>query len=1210
MPELNAMTVSLEGTHLIEAAAGTGKTYNIQTLVARLLLEKRIPIDKILVVTYTDLATGELRNRLHTILHTLAELADGKLSEAEEDLSRCQALLQAAQRSGLDKSAICSLLRRALLDFDAAAISTIHGFCQRVLSENAFESGVLFRARLEKDISPFVEEVVRDEFRKLFYQQTSDPAAESIRSGLLGALSLTPDKIMDICQNFLSRGTLDLTPESRRKSMLFAEYFKEIVALCKKIPQIPDFNAILPILKGKDIETMVNDICNLVDYARKSRNYPKEFFSAVRKLSPEQLQKILKQPRSQADKDHNQRILANFLEESFFQWVKQLVAKLDDFAESTKSCLVIASIEQFEHYREERRFQTFDDLLVKVHEILRLPGNSLATLLRTRFAAGIIDEFQDTDKIQYEIFHAIFSSPGHAFFMVGDPRQAIYSFRGGDLATYRRADTECADANGKKYTLSVNFRSSSPIINGCNTLYDGLQNPFHDSGILFAPIKPPSANNGGPRQGILLDGHEDPNPIKIYEAPLNKTALAQHCANEILTILSDGRNTIPDGTNQGRPLRCSDVAVLVRSRLNGKAVLAELQKKHIPAVLHDDVNLFDSEDARELAIMLHAVASPRDKNAFLNAALTPLFAIDETELANLQRNDSLRSAKWELLLSPAAAWRKGSFAEMFEELLRVMDLRSRYARRSDGERKLTNLIQLGDALQQVSAERKLDPEETIAQLELAIADRGRSLRRGVFEEQLATDHDAVTIMTVHKSKGLEFPVVFLPFAMEGSRRNQGKGSFHLENAVCLEIGENKLYSELATQEEEAENRRLFYVALTRAKYRCAIFLPLKQEQRKLIAKSDWKKISATSDNDVLSELFLQSRNKLNGNGNTLLETLLNNGNSGWKGLQYLPLSPEFPKSYSPSETTDICQEPPFWKNAIDTDWRFCSYTSLAAAASKATGTDADDLSEDFDEMSDTPTSTLEESPSNDPLLLLPGGANLGSAWHKILEKYDFSLPATDQEQLIASCLYRFGILKNRDVPGSEYEVTCTMLENVIHTPLPSRTGPPFTLAEIRPGDRHTEMEFHLFLRKGFSLQDLTTAIPGATLPKNNLNFSGGCLNGFLDLLFRYDGRWYIADWKSNRLDGILENFEANNLEQAMLEGNYRLQAFLYSTVVYRFLGMHYFPLTQEKFDSLWGGVYYLFVRGISPAHPGRGVWFARPTYQELQALSALFGETE
>ncbi|MCK4388657.1 MAG: UvrD-helicase domain-containing protein [Desulfobacterales bacterium] len=1241
MKHFDLLNTSLEGTNLIEASAGTGKTYTITGLFLRLVLEKNLSIDEILVVTFTEAATEELKDRIRRKLHEAIQ-AFQRLNHLTTSMGRNEDpfLNELAKRHRHSKTAL-RCLRDALLSFDQAAIFTIHGFCRRMLYENAFESGSLFDTELVTDQEDLKGEIVDDFWRRYFYNASPLFIHYAINN------KTSPESLLDLIGNEVSRPYLKIIPQfeppdSSHQEKEFKERFNEI---CKAWQSsraevetifISDGSLNRNRYREANIPIWLN--C-MDDYVASDGNDP-ALFKGFDKFTTSELKRAVK--KNHVPPTHPFFELCEKLKEKqeeleriFEQRLLGLKAKLLDYLQN-----------ELTRRKGEKNIQSFDDLLLKLYWALEEKhekgGEALATAIRRKFKAALIDEFQDTDPVQYAIFKKVFGSQNSVLFLIGDPKQAIYGFRGADIFAYMDAARHVES----RYTLKENWRSEPGLITAINSIFANANHPFVYEGIPFQPAaRPTLPGSPGPDRDYgfgkliqarraraslhfiypellrihgeakppfqfwVLDASKVTKSERVITKTLARELILGAVAVEISRLLGLGRNN--KALLGKRPLKEGDVAVLVRTNAEARLIQEALSRFHIPSVLHSTGNLFDSHEALEMERVLAGISEPNHERLLKAALTTDMIGLRGEDLDALMEDET----GWEALLVKFRAyqnlWNKHGFIRMFRYLLSEENVRSRLMSLPDGERRNTNLLHLSEVLHQASIEEKLGMTGVLKWLSEQRAPNTK--RSEEHELRLEKDENAVKVVTIHKSKGLEYPVVFCPFAWSGSRFRRSKEpfTFHDEDdnmRLTLDLGsadmdENRVFAE---KEQLAENLRLLYVALTRAKNRCYFVWGRFKEaetsapayllhqpgswEGKSIVSATGERFSALTDKDLFEELRTLER-KANGTINLVEMRTIAPG-------EYFPLNDSTTQPLNDPTTLPLtCRE---FSGDIDRSWRISSFSSLISGqprGAELADRDAISLPDSYNQMA-LEESTLEEEPSG--IFAFPGGTKAGTFLHDILEHLDFAQKDTSpMEKLVTEKL---------DVYGFEptwQETICRMIQKVLSVPLePSRKD--FTFSRIRNADRLNELEFYFPLQSisPKKLAGLLRSCFSSHFPEHieRLHFAPvrGFMKGFIDMVFQFEGRFYLVDWKSNFLGGRVGDYGQEALAAVMEKEFYVLQYYIYTLALDQYLRLR---LAGYNYETHFGGVYYIFLRGVDPERgPDFGIYRNLPSPELVKAL--------
>jgi exodeoxyribonuclease V beta subunit len=1154
---------SLEpGTTLIEASAGTGKTYSITGLMLRFLLEEAIPIGQIVAVTFTEAATKELRDRTRS-----------RVASALHDLSTGQAadpILQAFLQNG-DAALGVQRLNLALQCFDEAQIFTIHGFCQRCLADHAFESGAQFDTKLSADATPFLEQVAHDFWRRHFDAQTSLTAAAAI------AWEQSPKRWVKLLDRLSSHPDLVVLPASdpatagERTARIAPAY----AAVCREWQQ-----------QRAEIEQVLLESQALL---RSEKNFPVE---QVRDLlaqiapacapggavTPEALD-ALRAFRKEAIADGTRKASAP-LELRFFDLCTEFCAAATAYFDGLIHELRLFAQTELPRRKALANTVTFDDLILNLRGALAgISGARLGASIGRRYRAVLIDEFQDTDPAQYEIFQALFAHGRHALFYIGDPKQAIFGFRGADIFTYRQA---ARASTHQACTLTTNWRSEAKLLRGLNALFGQAARPFAFDWIEYHQVQPPPQ----PRVVPLLRARRAaeaalrlrllPAPAggKDLSAPEASAAVMARVAADITGLYAGGA-ALAD-----RPLRYRDTAVLVRKNSQAEEMQAVLRGAGIRSILRTESSVFSAPEAEELDRFLQGVLEPRRRQALKGALATSLLGLDAQALHALDTDDQQRQEWLEWFLELQAQWVDGCFIAMFRRLLVDKAVRGRLVRLSSGERRLTNFLQLAELLHEAETARHLSPDAVCAFLHTLHANERTAEEH--YQLRLESDEDAVHIVTVHKAKGLEYPIVFCPFLWQSAEnKNRQELLFHdrqHDDRLTLDLRGKKdgdpLAREWQSEENRAEELRLAYVALTRAMNRCYVYIPAAQK----ILESPLAHLLGAGKSHPIGEgiarLVLASKGAVDAVEATDVEP----------GQRQLPGG-----------------TPPLLAARV-----FTGRIPHLAMSASFTG-----LNTEVELDPEIPAADLEEEPdtsepavpvSNEPsIFTFPRGAQAGDFFHDVLENVNLPQPGDELETLVTAKLRLHGIAQGDFGP---------IVSANVRASLEVELAPGVRLSAAAPGDVSRELGFTYPLRRltpaGFravlaQCPDIDGAVAGRM---GRLQFQPveGFMRGFIDVLFRCQGRFYVMDWKSNWLGAKAGDYTPGRLRAEMLHRNYYLQYHLYTLAADLFLRQR---LPGYRYERDFGGVFYVFLRGVDPRHPRQGVFADRPAARTLAALHRL-----
>ncbi|WP_017258538.1 exodeoxyribonuclease V subunit beta [Pedobacter arcticus] len=1118
--DFNASNVELAGSNLIEASAGTGKTYSIAVLVLRLLLEKNIAIREILMVTFTKAAVAELEERIRLFVRLAYKVAQGETIK--------DATITALVKNVSDKSPqeIEELLKEAILFLDETSVLTIHSFCQQTLGEFAFETDQLFGIDLMQDGSAILE----DETNKFWRQFVTTIPTEML--GILINDGLAKGAIKNKVRSHLSGQNYYHYKVGENYTMCDADYeyaAKEIDLKQQEIDKhwesIVDYcqNNKADLVKScegnaycrKDILPYINDAESFIEAVNSKRDK-----ANVQKTLPEIINFL-----AELDELKKQKIAIT----------KKVIVKI--------TCNGIQQISAGIAYYKNRYNQiSFDDLISKLHHALvKRESTKLVDCLQQKYKAVFIDEFQDTDRLQYEIFEKAFGT-NTILFYIGDPKQSIYAFRKADIYTY----FEAKNAVDKKYGMNQNYRSSTKLIDAMNTFFKPEENfdTFHfgnaslEQRINYLEVASPSNN----KKGNLLYNNSPTTPIEITECAKND-GIYEAVATQIITLFNDKNFQIEaDGVTRG--ILPKDIGILIRNKAAGIKIKKLLTRHGIPAITIDDGKVLQSEEALYLLYFLQAITDI--SGASINKALlSPFTGFTADNILALDHDLII-----ELFRRYKLAWDKDGIYTALKAFTKDFSIESQLlnAQNSDGERTITNLYQLIELLHKTQSRKNLNSLELISWLKRGI--EGMETDGDEFEQRIENDEDAIKIVTIHKSKGLEYKIVFAPTLDLVTNTKHTDCSFRSENGDYISAEKADLTpEELAevVKQAEQENRRLVYVAITRAVSQCYIY------------KSNYYKTSSLS-------FFTDTLKKL--------ETKL----IRFKSSDDLAIPAGYKYKKTGADETTHPIKPIDFKLSQE-NWRRMSYSMLRA-----------------DHPMSIKLKQQTELKGYDDFIFnqLRKGAKTGNMLHFIFENIHFH-DNSKWPNVIEQAIQRF-------VPQQE-NVYQPMLMEMLHHVLGATISiddESFKLSEVNSFKCIHELEFDFNVENfipGNLNQLSTTDILVDAKPFPILE---GVMNGKIDLFFEHNNKYYVLDWKSNFLGDSVADYEQGNLNLAMNESNYHLQYLIYALAIKKYLESR---LPNFNYKYQFGGVIYLFLRGIR-SDLQTGIFTAKPDISTIGNLNA------
>ena len=1172
------------GINLIEASAGTGKTYAIAMLVVRFVVEQGVDIKKLLVVTYTKAATEELKERIR------ARLSDAQavLLGATEQIDPL--MLAWFDSLSLDQALIKSRLELALLDIDQAGIFTIHGFCQRVLHEHALESGELFDSELTGEVATIKQACADDFWRLNVYPRPNWEAALLTEhfanpDALLASVSginpqtrvfpdtLSLEQLLIAFRAHCTEALHQLPTLSRQLRSFIADgtfkgsFSDTFEAKCQQL-------SVWLALLQMHTDTALPDECALLpDFEFLTLRAVKEGlngnkFRATKTQTGEQRKQDY---LNQADLD--------------FSAFDTLAIAYQQIGLAFRRALLDYLARHLDQQMQFLNVLSFDDLINRLAEALS-SGNAdfLKTELQQKFLVALIDEFQDTDQQQWYIFSQLFAHDSHSLYLIGDPKQAIYKFRGADIYSYFEAQQQAKH----HYTLGYNWRSHPCLVNATNRLFARAQ-PFLFEQLNFTPVQPGLSE----QDGYLAFEDQKLAPLQLWQLAESDAAngywtrgkaateIRLATVNEILRLLKEPYQL--HSKIEPRALQPRDIAILVRTNQQARDFQQCLREAGIPAVLNSTESVFSSPEALDLYRLLQAIANPGDLNLLKQALTLRWFALNGQQLYQTFNDETMLDSWIFRFQEYHQSWQNKGFMAMMKQLISAEKIAVQLSKSRLAERQLTNLQHLLELVQLAILNEHLGIHKALDWLRSSII-KAQQHKNSAEEQQLRleSDEDSVKIVTLHRSKGLEYPIVFCPTLWQRGDFIESERHvlhFHQEAQMLADIGspDFERHRAQALEEELAEDLRIFYVAVTRAKYRC--YLAWADVRTK-----DKPNASAMAYLFEFSEAdFAQQQQSLQALATEQPDAFT---------YEQLARNQAITDQLQNLETTETLSARQRKRN-LYTSWQMSSYTALSALSlADAPELPEDKVNESIDmEVLEDLMEATEDLPSD----ALPRGIKTGNVIHTLLEKLEFtqcSDPGKIAPVLENTCR-KFGLNLN-----DPYLIT-QLLSRIVETPL-SADDPQFRLQNIDPSHSLKEMPFYLSMQALDAAQINQILEECPAFKPLTAKQMRGYLTGFIDLVCQYNDRYYVIDYKTNSLP----DYRPESLTHAMREHNYGLQYWLYSVVLHRYLEQR---LPGYRYAKHFGGVRYLFVRGMQPEQLGFGIYEDFPQFETLQRLTALFG---
>ncbi|MHA7879659.1 MAG: exodeoxyribonuclease V subunit beta [Saccharospirillum sp.] len=1137
---LNAATLPLSGRQLIEASAGTGKTYNITRLYLRLLLEAELSVEQILVMTFTRAATAELKGRLAELIRQTHD----HWGESEEPFF--QALYP---RIGANKAR--ALLHRALLNLDEAAVYTIHSFCKRALTQQAFASGISFHAAMEADSHTLILEALQDWYRR-------EARGEQFAS--LQRCWATPDDFAKDWQFQIGNGETIEEPQLDAPEAEWAAFCRTWAEEAEAFEQLN----VRPRRSEAAKQQWRDTLTELTDWSQAP--WPGE--------APELFNgKFLKDGFGTAKKA---AALPN---------LHALAEKLAAYNRDIKAWWAwqgITFAREHLHANKDRLDQLdFNDLILTLRDRLTDAdsGPALAQALAQQFPAALVDEFQDTDPDQYAILDALYprrtgndAQIQTLLCMIGDPKQAIYGFRGGDVFAYLQA----RDAADAQWMMDTNYRSHPEVIRGYNRLFYGADLSATKGvdvfgfGIDYFPVQAglkdlADLTDPAERSAFQWCVLPNDNPeSKGYTKDAGMALLADWTAGEITRLLQQAQL-------DGRAVEPGDIAILVRSKGEAEIMQQALRQQRLASVyLSARDNVLHSPEAESLALALNGILNLENDRALVAALATPWFGHSTESLYRLQADEHA----WAETLFEVAELRERWLNQGLMSMALALFQRHVHPLAQRHERTLTNCLHLLELLQTASQQHK-QPWQLLHWFDQARQDDSLA---SIAQLRLESDAHLIQVVTQHGAKGLEYPIVFLPFVSYG-RRPKGTPMlvrYHDRDNYEARLAMNPNSTELDWYQEEdaAEDIRLLYVAATRA------------QRRLYLLAAEFTDVKRSSLARCLrTETFADTHSAIGRIASELQQPVLN--------LLERPQQRAPAPEAAPAAAPTAAQ----FNGRIERDWWLSSFSALTRNARHG-GLTTPDRDQDEPEQAASPSRQATR-------FSLARGAEAGNLLHDLLERLNFAEP--DFDSALAWAEDRYPALVPPGENATENPVRAGLiawLQDILATKLPSGAR----LQDLPPQSVLCEAAFYFPMHsQRMGLSRLLARHRGETIvhlpepPRLK-----GMMHGFIDLIYQWQGRYYVVDYKSTWLGDRLSDYNEAALTESVRTSFYDLQYLLYSLALHRYLRTR---LPDYDPAQHLGGVHYLYLRGMTEGQSS-GIYHRDTDLDTLMALDALFTGAE
>ncbi|TGL16297.1 UvrD-helicase domain-containing protein [Leptospira meyeri] len=1166
----------------IEASAGTGKTHLIMEMLGDIMkndVENNIAENRILntlILTFTEKAAGELKARLKA---KILELSDN------------------GNKPGF---------YRYLRDLDQVTIATIHGFCNMVLKEYPIETQNNPNVRLVS-----ADEIINKNFYLLKRNHWGGKNSDLLAKDLIESKTLENEQTITIAVSKILSNTKNY-------------HFPKAVTLDS-------------ILGSPNIETIVTYLIQIIDSLRgpvgqkiQSQGNKvtiekwienwllfESFLSAINSKSPEllkiELQRITGLKRNSdgttyqgfsyfllegktVAKDLNTeaselqssiKIVISLLEETF------PIDKIDMNGVWFLQETTLRLVEDTKQHLKTGESLTYDEMILKVHETLvSLPNQSLIQSLKERYQVCILDEFQDTDKNQYQIFRSLFVDPKdktRMLFCIGDPKQSIYGFRGADIGIYLEA---ASDFNESKGNLTTNYRSTKEIINGLNLLFHNEEKDLGETN--FFPIEEPGSKKEDyqyhpisyPEPSEIKYQYVDPNEFGIhiiqYQANIQNVSSARNIwaesiKNEILSFQQNKQtlNYKKKGTATAQTVKLKDIAVLCGSKKDTELIERTLSKAGIPCSIYKQRGIFQSREADQIENLLECLSESNNSRSYKRILFSDLFGVKPEDLPKYNEHsiDSYEKSLMDVWLKLIRDNRYAAFFRSVMDETKVLwnhDLKN-----LEWERKRTNYRQIFQRLLEFQIKSNANLTELITELKELKQTKSSPEEEPLFDRE--TEDDAVQILTIHASKGLEWPIVFLYYF---GTRAQSISNYEYPTLVeenkkkerrwILSLWDSKNGKQNEFKHFLNEQKRLLYVALTRPNLR--LYLPKLSWGRDSFQKSGYGNI-LFNELQRIQESFIgpsESQNSFLFRSETHIDFIRKNNTT--KDVN----------EYKKKKTNPVVLPIEVKAGRILLQHSYTSLQSTQTHPIKQNNEIPKEIEEPLE-------SELYQTKSK-----LPSNSKVGNFLHRILELCDFSIFELETEKILKHPSWNWAYSQSfrqypvtlQQLPNESLEKNVLdLLKQAMIAEITLADGSTFRLSTLKPDEKSSELKFHLYVQRMLEKS-------GSPLTPGFENY----LKGAIDLVFCKNGKYYIADYKSNLLPNDL--YDTNAVTAAVVEKGYMIQKSVYALILFDYLSSLYGDtLALDRF----GGVYYLFLRGMG-AFQNAGIYSDLKTSEKKWTL--------
>ncbi|QCI21739.1 exodeoxyribonuclease V subunit beta [Buchnera aphidicola (Hyadaphis tataricae)] len=1147
--KLDLFKIPLNGINLIEASAGTGKTFTIVLLYLRLLLglkrdknvKKKLLINEILIVTFTNAAKEELHRRIKDGIHTLYLIC----KKNDQPNSLFNIFFKEIVNI---EDAICTL-DQAQKDIDNISIYTIHGFCQKILNLYAFDFHPIFKENIIEQEETLYLQAIQDFWRRTFYHLPKD-----IINIIYNEFN-HPERLLQQIKPLLNIYSIDFEKKfAKKNSFLYCHknninYINYVKKIWKKYYYVI-LNNIDKIKTNKNIYNSLNIHKWIEKITIWSQTTTTDYT----------IPSVLKYFRKKnIEKVYFKHILFNSIEKIL---EKNFSLKNSIILHAVKSIPQIISKE-----KNKKSLLEYNDLLSILLKKIKQEKH-LKYLIREKYPAVFIDEFQDTDPQQYKIFNLIYNTKKTTLFLIGDPKQAIYSFRGADIFSYLKIKNTIKN----QYYLDTNWRSSSNMCQSINHLFSQNNHPFIHEKISFIPALSPKKNanmhftiNGMSQSALSFICRKEENSKEN-----NKIWIAQQCANEISYWLTCAQKGTAKITNQKgeKILKSKDIAILVRNKEEANIIQTELHKLNIDSIYSSHKkSIFQTADAKELLSILKSVLEPSNEELFQQAIFTKVF---KKIFFKVKEKKNYSCIIIEKLYEYYNIWNETSIFLLIEHIIQEYQKNIHFLGIDINNQKIINFLQIAELLQE-----KCQHYNQNISLLYWFENKIKEKTQPTFKEHIRSfeTSEPIKIVTIHKSKGLEYSITWIPFniSLYPSKLPIYHNSKNLK--PFFDIENNNKNVRKAQKETLSEDLRFLYVALTRSIVHCSIGVTY-TKKRTMPLKKNYTDLSALKY-IIQNGQYMNYHCSLN-----ILQKLIK------KNVIEIKNNTKSPKVFTKNnQYLYLLQKPNYSNINIENTWNITSFTKLSQEKKLLIHNNQEIILENFSIENESKKSDL--NIHNFPL-----GITTGRLIHYILKKLNFSNKKTIH--WFSEILEMFKISQKWSL------IIMSWIETIINIPLSNHK---ITLSKLKKNSYVKELEFFLPIKKTLYCKEFNNIIQNFdpishSSPKIFFNPVSGILTGFIDLVLFWNDKYYIIDYKSNWIGKNDNCYSYDHIKKEMIKKRYDIQYQIYTIAVHQYLKT---KIKKYNYEKHFGGILYIFLRAIhNKKH--NGVFYVLPKFKMIERL--------